>query len=143
MGNTTTLVSLDYSSGELNGCSSGFPLTQGDITIKNSVFMDTATSQKPATSTTKYLLSVKSLYDVKLTNITLKNMGMKHLTQIEDYVCTIGDPVKVQTIALDGITQTSSNANFNLKLDALAASTKNALSAISLTNSIFTGVALP
>ena len=106
MSNTTTLVSLDYSSGGLNGCSSGYPLTQGDITIKNSIFMDTATGLKPATSSAKFLFLIKSLYDVKLTNVTLRNMGMKHLTHIEDYLCSIGDPVKVQTISLDSVTQT-------------------------------------
>lgn len=70
-------------------------------------------------------------------------MGMKHMSLFEDHLCSFGDPLKKQTISFDSITQTSSNANFNLKLDAYAASTQNAQLAFSLTNSNFTGVTLP
>lgn len=96
VGNTVTLFSLDYSAGGLNGCSSGIPLTQGDFQIRNSVFMDTAGAAKSQTGGLKYLLAMKTLYNVNFQNVTFRNMGMKHLTQVEDFLCSIGDPLKVQ-----------------------------------------------
>lgn len=69
VGNTTTLVNLDYSTGGIFGCNETYLLTQGDIQISNSVFMDTATGAKNST-TPRTLFNVKTLYDVVLSNVT-------------------------------------------------------------------------
>ena len=41
VGNTTELVTLDYSAGGIYGCSAGNDVNAGDLTIMNSNFTDT------------------------------------------------------------------------------------------------------
>ena len=84
--NTTKLVSLDYSAGGSYGCV-GNNMHEGDLLIKNSVFTDTMGGSLTFAGISRSLFNVKSLYDVKLWNVTFSNMGLKHGSVFSDYVC--------------------------------------------------------
>jgi hypothetical protein len=67
VGNTTALVTLDYSAGSQYGCSAANDVNGGDLTIMNSNFTDTAlTSVLLNPATPKYLFKVTSLYDITM-----------------------------------------------------------------------------
>ena len=84
--NTTTLVHLDFSANQQNGCT-GTNINAGDLTITNSFFIDSTYNGISNTASEKYLFKLSSLYDVTFTNVQFNGLKQKHMIVLGDHLC--------------------------------------------------------
>jgi hypothetical protein len=111
VGNTTALVTLDYSAGSQYGCTASNDVNGGDLTIMNSNFTDTAlTSVLLNPATPKYLFKVTSLYDITMSNVQFNGLKQKHANLFSDHHCS-ATPKKVQKLIFDRVKVVDSNFN--------------------------------
>lgn len=118
MGNTTALVTLDYSTGSQYGCTAANDLNDGDLAVMNSNFTDTAmTSVLLNSATPKYLFKVTSLYDFSISNVLFNGLKQRHSNLFLDHHCSV-TPKKAQKLIFDRVRVVDSNFNQLLNFTA-------------------------